>query len=90
MLYKRNSNNELDSYLNFNWDYYLEEEADYDILITGTGPYDFPGVTADNPVDLINIANINFVIGNGNSEPITSITTELIYNTNRFNTVCKS
>lgn len=74
-------NNELDSYLNFNFDYYYEEVEDLDIFITSREPYSFPGVSAENPVTLANIANINFVVGNGLDEPITGINVQLIYTT---------
>lgn len=73
--------NELDSYLNFNYDYYYEEVSDLDILITSREPYSFPGVSPENPVMLQNIANINFVVGNGMEEDITGINVELTYTT---------
>ena len=75
------TSNKLDSYLNFNFDYYFEEENEVDISITGEGTYVFEGVSPENPIDLANIANITFSLKNGLDRKIVGIRVDVIYNT---------
>ena len=73
------TNNQLESYLNFNFDYYLEGENEVDILMSGTGTYNFAGVSPESPIDLKNIANITFSMKNGNEQPIIGFRVDVMY-----------
>ena len=75
------SNNELDSFLNFNFDYYFGEETDVDVVIKGDGSYEFAGVGPDNQVNLADIANIKFDVINGNAQIITALKIDVTYTT---------
>ena len=79
------SSNQLDSYLSFNFDYYLEGANEVDIVIESGESYVFGGVSAESPVDLNNIANISFVVMNGNSATITGVDVSLTYTTTTGN-----
>ena len=65
--------------MNFNFDYYFEEENEVDISITGEGTYVFEGVSPENPIDLANIANITFSLKNGLDKTITGIRVDVTY-----------
>lgn len=75
------TNNQLESYLNFNFDYYFEEENDVDIVIEVGGSYEFAGVSPENQIDLKNIANINFAIKNSTEIAIIGIQVDITYST---------
>lgn len=75
------TNNELDSYLNFVFDYYFDVENDVDIVIREEGEYVFGGVDASNPVTIQDISNIHFNVINGSSKPIVGIKVDIIYST---------
>ena len=75
------TNNNLESYLNFNFDYYFEEENDVDILITEGGSFEFAGVSPENPIDLANISNISFLIKNGTGLNIIGVQVDVTYTT---------
>jgi len=79
------TNNQLDSYLSFNFDYYLEGENEVDIKIESGDSYVFEGVTPEAPVDLNNIANISFVVMNGSADSITGVDVALTYTTTTGN-----
>lgn len=79
------TNNQLDSYLSFNFDYYLEGENEVDIKIETGESYVFEGVSSESPVDLNNIANISFVVMNGSADVITGVDLELTYTTTTGN-----
>lgn len=79
------TNNQLDSYLSFNFDYYLEGENEVDIKIESGESYEFAGVTPETPVDLNNIANVSFVVMNGSSDVITGVDVSLTYTTTTGN-----
>lgn len=73
------SNNRLNSYLNFDFDYYLDEVGDVDVVIDEDGNYEFAGVTPENPENLNNIANINFKVVNGNKKNIVGLQVDVKY-----------
>ena len=73
------TNNQLDSYLNFNFDYYFEEENEVDISINREGTFVFEGVSPENPIDLANIANITFSLKNGLDKTMTGIRVDVTY-----------
>ena len=75
------TNNTLESYLNFDFDYYFEEEVDVDVLLNDTDGMEFAGVSEENPIDLNNIAIIHFVVKNGATSIITSLLVDIIYTT---------
>ena len=75
------TNNTLESYLNFDFDYYFEEEVDVDVLLNSTDGMEFAGVSQDNPIDLNNIANIHFVVKNGATSNITNLLVDITYTT---------
>ena len=82
--YKTNvtiTNNNLDSYLSFNFDYYFAEENEVDIVIAAGESYEFAGVSPENPIDLANIANINFSIRNGSELILTGVNVDITYST---------
>lgn len=79
------SNNQLDSYLSFNFDYYLEGANEVDIFIESGESYTFEGVSTENPVDLNNIANISFAVMNGNNNILTGVNVEVTYSTTTGN-----
>lgn len=73
------TNNELDSYLNFNFDYYFDQELEVDFKIEPGGSYSFAGVSPENPIDLQNIANITFAIMNGSESVLNDIEVSVTY-----------
>ena len=73
------SNNQLESYLNFNFDYYLEGENEVDIPITSEGDYAFKGVSEEAPVNIQDISNITFVMENDTESQITGFAIKLSY-----------
>lgn len=75
------SNNNLDSYLNFNFDYYFDEENDVDIVINSGDSYTFGGVSTENPISLQNIANIHFMVLNGGPTVINGVKVDVTYTT---------
>lgn len=75
------TNNNLESYLNFNFDYYFEEENDVDIVINEGGSFEFAGVSPENPIDLANISNISFLIKNATGLNITGVQVDVTYTT---------
>ena len=75
------SNNNLDSYLNFNFDYYLEGENEVDIDISSGDSYTFEGVSPENPVNLQDMATISFDMRNNSGNTITAIKVSLTYTT---------
>ena len=79
------TNNQLDSYLTFKFDYYLEGANEVDIFIESGESYEFAGVTPEAPVDLNNIANISFMVMNGNADSITGVDVTLTYTTTTGN-----
>ena len=75
------TNNQLDSYLSFNFNYYFEGANEVDIYITSAETYNFAGVSPEAPVDLANIANITFKLANGTQQSITGIILNITYTT---------
>lgn len=75
------NSNILDSYLNFNFDYYLDEENEVDIDISSGDSYIFEGISPENPVNLQDMANVSFSLKNGCEDAITSIRVDLTYTT---------
>lgn len=75
------SNNQLDSYLNFNFDYVLNQENEVDIIVKTEETQSFGGVTPENPTTLNNIANISFMVLNEKEEPIKGIQVDITYTT---------
>lgn len=73
------TNNRLNSYLNFDFDYYFDEAGDVDVIINEDGSYNFAGVTPDNPENLNNIANINFKVVNGNKKNMIGLQVDVKY-----------
>lgn len=71
--------------MTFNFDYYFEGQNEVDIYIESGESYVFEGVSAETPVDLNNVANISFVVMNGNETSITGVDIELIYTTTTGN-----
>lgn len=75
------SNNELDSYLNFKFDYYFDIQNDVDMLIKEDGSFEFAGISPSNPINITNISNIHFNIINGSEKPISAIRLDIKYTT---------
>ena len=75
------SNNQLESYLNFNFDYYLEGETEVDIPIISEGDYEFDGVSEESPINIQDISNITFVMENDTENKITGFTIKVVYST---------
>lgn len=84
------TNNILESYLNFNFKYYFGEEEDVDVELKGDEEYEFSGVSPSAPIDIANVANINFQIKNGNEASIVALNISVIYTTKTGSTqTCK-
>ena len=75
------TSNNLNSYLSFNFDYYMEGENEVDIAISQAGSYTFAGVSPENPISLLNIANIKFRVMNGCPDTITALKVDIGYTT---------
>lgn len=73
------SNNQLDSYLNFNFNYYMEGENEVDIAITSEGDYNFKGVSEETPVNIEDISNITFAMGNSTENTIAGFVIKVSY-----------
>ena len=73
------TNNNLDSYLSFNFDYYYDEENEVDIVFKEGETYQFAGVSEANPIDLANIANINFAVMNNTQKKLTGVDISIVY-----------
>lgn len=78
--------NELNSFLNFEFNYDFTEETDVDISVSGDESYEFAGISPSTPQDVKNIGNIHFNIKNGNEGNITGIKVVLIYTTSTGST----
>lgn len=78
-------NNQLDSYLSFNFDDPVDD-SDVDIFITEGESYTYAGVSQSNPIDITNIANVKFVVKNSNSASLSSVDVDIVYISSTGNT----